>query len=254
MLHLLAKRACITNRQTLYFSKSIVHSYFKRIPELPPPVEGIDAVFHSETLPSFEHATPQVVVSGGLRLCSEFDTTIQQHVEKLANDTSKPTFESIFNPIEDLNVPFETGHYTIRQLALVKQRTFAKLFSKFDSHFSIHREYRFQDPALFNLVQNLNTDENRRKLKDWQQTLINVYLYYGKLNGCHLNNENLDQMQLLNGKLSQYQYSFAQKLLYANKTFTHLELDPFAFDDVPYHIKQQFAVDKYDIDTLWASK
>ncbi|CAF0844284.1 unnamed protein product [Rotaria sordida] len=245
MLHLLAKRACITNRQTLYFSKSIVrNSSYLVIPELPPPVEGIDAVFHSETLPSFEHATPQVVVSGGLRLCSEFDTTIQQHVEKLANDTSKPTFESIFNPIEDLNVPFETGHYTIRQLALVKQRTFAKLFSKFDSHFSIHREYRFQDPALFNLVQNLNTDENRRKLKDWQQTLINVYLYYGKLNGCHLNNENLDQMQLLNGKLSQYQYSFAQKLLYANKTFTHLELDPFAFDDVPYHIKQQFAVDK----------
>ncbi|CAF5169131.1 unnamed protein product, partial [Rotaria sp. Silwood1] len=39
-------------------------------------------VFHSEALPSFEHATPQVVVSGGLRLCSEFDTTIQQHVEK----------------------------------------------------------------------------------------------------------------------------------------------------------------------------
>jgi hypothetical protein len=45
-------------------------------------------------------------------------------------DTSKPTFESIFNPIEDLNVPFETGYYTIRQLALVKQRIFAKLFSK----------------------------------------------------------------------------------------------------------------------------
>ncbi|CAF4332613.1 unnamed protein product [Rotaria sp. Silwood2] len=245
MLHLLAKRAWITNRLTLNFSKSIVrNSYYLVIPELPPTVEGTDAVFHSETLPSFEHATPQVIVSGGIRLCSEFDTTIQQHVEKLANDTSKPTFESIFNLIEDLNVPFETGYYTIRQLALVKQGTFAKLFSKFDSHFSVHREFRFQDPALFNLVQNLNTDENRTKLKNWQQTLINVYLYYGKLNGCHLNNEELDQMQLLNGKLSQHQYSFAQKLLYANKTFTHLELDPFAFDDVPYHIKQQFAVDK----------
>jgi hypothetical protein len=38
--------------------------------------------------------------------------------------------------------------------------------------------------------------------------------------------------------------SYSQRILYANKTFTHLELDPFAFDDVPYHIKQQFAVDK----------
>jgi hypothetical protein len=36
-----------------------------------------------------------------------------------------------------------------------------------------------------------------------------MYLHFGKLNGCHLNNEELDQMQLLNGKLSQYQYSFA---------------------------------------------
>ncbi len=42
-------------------------------------------------------------------------------------------------------------------------------------------------------------------------------------------------------------FSYSQKILYANKTFTHLELDPFAFDDVPYQIKQQFAVDKYEI-------
>ncbi len=59
--------------------------YCKRIPELPPVVEGSDAIFHSETFPSFEHATPQAVVSGGLRLCSETDTAIQQHVEKLAH-------------------------------------------------------------------------------------------------------------------------------------------------------------------------
>lgn len=45
-------------------------------------------------------------------------------------DPSKLTFESIFHPIEDLNVPFETGFNTIRQLALAKQRVFAKLFSK----------------------------------------------------------------------------------------------------------------------------
>ena len=45
-------------------------------------------------------------------------------------DSSKPTFESLFHPIEDFNVPFETGYYTIRQLAMVKQRTYGKLFSK----------------------------------------------------------------------------------------------------------------------------
>ncbi len=54
----------------------------------------------------------------------------------------------------------------------------------------------------------MSADEKRAKLKDWQQTLINVYLHFGKLNGCHLNNEDLDQMQLLNGKLNQHQYSF----------------------------------------------
>jgi Zn-dependent oligopeptidase len=43
-------------------------------------------------------------------------------------------------------------------------------------------------------------------------------------------------------------FSSSQKILYANKTFTHLELDPFAFNDVPYQIKQQYAVDKYDIE------
>ncbi|CAM4869917.1 unnamed protein product [Rotaria socialis] len=245
MLQLLAKRACITNQQTFNFSKSIVrNSYYLVIPELPPTVEGSDAVFHSESFPSFEHASPQAVVSGGLRLCSQIDTAIQQHVDKLAHESSKPTFESIFHPIEDYNIPFETGYYTIRQLALVRQRAFAKLFSKFDSHFSAHREFRFQDPVLFNLIQSLTTDENSTKLKDWQKTLMNTYIYYGKLNGCHLKNEELDQMQMVNGKLNQYQYSFAQKVLYANKTFSHLELDPFAFDDVPYHIKQQFAVDK----------
>ncbi|CAF0961394.1 unnamed protein product [Adineta steineri] len=245
MLHFLARRSYITNRQLLLFSKSIIrNSYYLVIPELPPVVEGSDSLFYTETFPSFEHATSQAVVSGGLRLCSETDTAIQQHVDKLAHDSSKTTFESIFNPIEDLNVPFETGYYTIRQLALVKQRIFAKLYSKFDSHFGVHREFRFQDPTLFNLVQELNTNEKRANLKDWQQTLINIYLHFGKLNGCHLENEELDQLQLLNGKLSQHQYSFSQRLLYNNKTFTHLELDPFAFDDVPYHIKQQFAVDK----------
>ena len=45
-------------------------------------------------------------------------------------DPSNLTFESIFHRIEDLNVPFETGYYTIRQLALVKQRMFAKVYSK----------------------------------------------------------------------------------------------------------------------------
>ncbi|CAF4616282.1 unnamed protein product, partial [Rotaria magnacalcarata] len=53
------------------------------IPELPPTVEGSDAVFHSESFPSFEHASSQAVVSGGLRLCSQIDTAIQQHIEKL---------------------------------------------------------------------------------------------------------------------------------------------------------------------------
>lgn len=41
-------------------------------------------MFQHETFPSFEHATPQAIVSGGLRLCLETDTAIQQHVEKLA--------------------------------------------------------------------------------------------------------------------------------------------------------------------------
>ena len=55
---------------------------------------------------------------------------IEKGIEIIDADQSKPTFESIFNPIEDLNVPFETGYCTIRQLALVKQRTFAKVFPK----------------------------------------------------------------------------------------------------------------------------
>lgn len=57
----------------------------KRIPELPPVVDGSDAVFPVDTFPSFESATPQAVVSGGLRLCSETDAAMQQHVEKLAH-------------------------------------------------------------------------------------------------------------------------------------------------------------------------
>jgi hypothetical protein len=67
--------------------------YVKRIPELPPAVEGSDAVFQSETFPSFEQATPQAVVSGGLRLCLETDTAIQQHVEKLAHGKYCTLFE-----------------------------------------------------------------------------------------------------------------------------------------------------------------
>lgn len=55
------------------------------VPELPPVVEGSDALFHWDTFPSYEHATPQAVVSGGLRLCSETDTAIQHHVEKTAH-------------------------------------------------------------------------------------------------------------------------------------------------------------------------
>ena len=47
-------------------------------------MEGSEAVFQCETFPIYEHATPQVIVSGGLRLCSETDGGIQQHVEKLA--------------------------------------------------------------------------------------------------------------------------------------------------------------------------
>jgi hypothetical protein len=48
-------------------------------------IEGTDAVFHSETFPSFENATSQAIISGGLRLCTETDTNIQQHIEKLAH-------------------------------------------------------------------------------------------------------------------------------------------------------------------------
>ncbi len=58
---------------------------FKRIPELPPVVEGSDGVFQSETFPVYENVTPQAIVSGGLRLCSETDAAIQQHIEKLAH-------------------------------------------------------------------------------------------------------------------------------------------------------------------------
>lgn len=47
-------------------------------------MEGSDALFQYESFPIYEHATPQAVVSGGLRLCSETDGAIQQHVEKLA--------------------------------------------------------------------------------------------------------------------------------------------------------------------------
>ena len=91
----------------------------------------------------------------------------------IRTDPSNVTFESVFNHIEDINVPFETGYSTIRQLAFVKPRLYAKLFEKvvvkfhstlfllnisdfifqFDGHFSAHREFRFQDSTLFNIVQ-----------------------------------------------------------------------------------------------------
>ena len=58
--------------------------FFERIPELPPVVEGSEAVFHPEKFPSFEHATPRAVVTGGLRLCLETDTAIQRHIQILA--------------------------------------------------------------------------------------------------------------------------------------------------------------------------
>lgn len=51
-------------------------------------------------------------------------------------DLSNVTFEKVFNPIEDLNVPFETGYCTIRQLGLVKPRLFGKLYSKVILNFS----------------------------------------------------------------------------------------------------------------------
>lgn len=57
---------------------------FPRIPELPPVVEGSEALFQPDTFPIYEHATPQAVVSGGLRVCSETDAAIQHHVEKSA--------------------------------------------------------------------------------------------------------------------------------------------------------------------------
>ncbi len=60
---------------------------------MPPVIEGSDAVFQAETFPAFENATPQAVVSGGLRLCSETDAAIQQHVEKLANGKYDALFE-----------------------------------------------------------------------------------------------------------------------------------------------------------------
>ncbi len=64
----------------------------KRIPELPPVVDGSDAVFQAEPFPAFEHTTPQAVVSGGLRLCAETDAAIQQHVDKLAHGKHEALF------------------------------------------------------------------------------------------------------------------------------------------------------------------
>jgi hypothetical protein len=54
-----------------------------RLPELPPVVDGTDVLFNTDKLPSFAHANSQTVVSGGLRICTETDSSIQQHIDKL---------------------------------------------------------------------------------------------------------------------------------------------------------------------------
>lgn len=50
-------------------------------------------MFYPEKFPSLENATPQAVASGGLRLCLETDTAIQQHVDRLSRGkgASRPT-------------------------------------------------------------------------------------------------------------------------------------------------------------------
>ncbi|CAF0834031.1 unnamed protein product [Didymodactylos carnosus] len=226
-LNSLSRCTLASVRQCFLKYSSVRTNYFLLLPETPPRIEGNDLLFTVDTFPSYNEANTSILISGALRLCTETDTEIDLHIEKLANDSlldsinAKPTFESIFHPIEEFSVAFETAFCTIRQLSLVNKSVVKDLYSK-----------------------DLNNDQNRPPLSDWQQTLVNLYLLNGKLALCHGTFVERERLRLVQGKLGQYRTNYLQKVLYATKKFTHIESDVFAVETLPFHIKQRLAIDK----------
>ncbi|KAK2166880.1 hypothetical protein LSH36_34g07036 [Paralvinella palmiformis] len=136
-------------------------------------------------------------------------------------DSNYPkNFENVFDPLEKLYVPLNFGISIAKNLFCVNgDKHFRQAFNRIVPQSQTAMNQRWNSKTLYHAVQEVKAD--RANLTDYQERLVDMYLYKGRVNGLELSGEDRKaHIQYLTDHMRAKNH-FRMRVILSHNLFSH---------------------------------
>ncbi|GFO38354.1 oligopeptidase a [Plakobranchus ocellatus] len=219
------------------------NSYYVLLPEIPPDTPETNAVMRTDQLPQFSEITPQKSVAACAKLAIEYETKLENHVESLKDLKQERTFDSLYNPLEEIAVPLNTAWATVKNLNYATDG-FHRTFSRIHPQVERAKNERWVNETLYNGFKEM--EANSANLSEPQRRLVDLYLLEGRLNGMELAAADRRRLVEILKLISDEGSNFRNKVRICTEMFTHDITDMNILEEMPWPLLAQMSKDKDD--------
>ncbi|KAL5018692.1 hypothetical protein ScPMuIL_004414 [Solemya velum] len=236
-------RLCIPQQVWKTSVRLATDTYYVLIPEIPPDTPETNSLMRIGELPQFSTITPDNVITGCAKLAIEYETRLGNQLDKLKDPSLPKTFESVYEPIEEIAVPLNYAWRTAKHLNYVAgTQGFRDIFQRIHLQVGRAKNERWVSEVLYYAGKEVNADA--ANLTEFQQRLVQLYLLEGRLNGIELQGNDKKLFIETLRKLSEEKNNFRNKVMICQGLFSHRVDDFSVVKDLPKSLVSMMAEDK----------
>ncbi|CAG5135508.1 unnamed protein product, partial [Candidula unifasciata] len=224
--------------------KTTSQSYYVLLPEIPSDTAETNPVMRIDQLPQFSQITPNRCIAACAKLAIEYQTKLENHVESLKDGKKAISFESVYNPLEEVSVPLNTAWATVKNLHYVSPTDrYHKAFARIHQQVDRAKNEKWVNEPLYTSFKQLNANAN---LSEYQKRLVDLYLLEGKLNGMELPAAERGRLAEFARLIREGSRSFRNKVHITQEMFSHDVTDFSCLQEMPWPILAQMSKDRDD--------
>ncbi|MBU0695310.1 MAG: peptidyl-dipeptidase Dcp [Bacteroidetes bacterium] len=139
-------------------------------------------------------------------------------IEKIANDTSTPTFDNTFVPMEQSgDLLYRVSNVFDLLTGANTNPTLQKVQEEMASKLAAHQDAIFLNQKLFNRVKTIYDNLDKENLDAESKRLVEYYHQKFVMAGANLSETDKDSLKTINGEIASLSAKFTNKLLAASK-------------------------------------
>lgn len=168
------------------------------------------AAFDPATLPTFSAIKPELIEQ---QIKAQLDRNREQ-IKALLSTHQEHTFESLMQPLEDMNNDLHNIWSPISHLhSVMESDALREAYNKTLDHLTEYHTEISQNEALFKAIEALTTNAAYDSLSKAQQKILDNDLRDFKLSGIHLSADKKARLAALNQELSRLTTRYSENLL-----------------------------------------